>query len=239
MTAITTIKLRRGTASAWTSANPTLAAGEPGLETDTGKMKYGNGSTAWNSLAYAYVPLGIPELIYRYTVVGADKLSIDTGVDTPDAGSNDWTNGDVLEAFFYLKTDEASIFSTINLILNNDSSALYNVGALFGQGTAAGWAKTAGASSLQFAALGASSGSASEFGSIELKCSNYMSIIGYKAGTIYESNAISSAADMQMEVRPWEYKSGTALSRLKIIPNTSGKKFKIGSQLLIYKRRAS
>jgi Major tropism determinant N-terminal domain/Collagen triple helix repeat (20 copies) len=45
---------RRDTAASWTSANPTLAAGEMGLETDTAKWKMGNGSTAWNSLAYAY-----------------------------------------------------------------------------------------------------------------------------------------------------------------------------------------
>lgn len=53
MARITKIQVRRGTAAAWTSANPTLAAGEPGLETDTRKIKYGDGSTAWNSLAYA------------------------------------------------------------------------------------------------------------------------------------------------------------------------------------------
>ena len=52
MPAINTIKVRRGTAAAWTSANPTLGDGEPGYETDTGKMKIGNGSTAWTSLAY-------------------------------------------------------------------------------------------------------------------------------------------------------------------------------------------
>lgn len=47
------IQYRRGTAAEWTSANPTLAVGEPGYETDTGKFKVGNGSTAWNSLAYS------------------------------------------------------------------------------------------------------------------------------------------------------------------------------------------
>jgi hypothetical protein len=45
---------RRDTAANWTANNPTLAAGEMGLETDTSKFKMGNGSTAWNSLAYAY-----------------------------------------------------------------------------------------------------------------------------------------------------------------------------------------
>jgi len=49
------IQLRRGTASDWTSANPTLAQGEMGLETDTGLTKIGNGFTAWNSLSYAII----------------------------------------------------------------------------------------------------------------------------------------------------------------------------------------
>jgi hypothetical protein len=47
------IQVRRGTASQWTSANPTLAAGEMGVESDTNLFKFGNGSTAWASLAYA------------------------------------------------------------------------------------------------------------------------------------------------------------------------------------------
>jgi hypothetical protein len=53
MPVVTQIQLRRGTASQWTSTNPTLAAGEMGVETDTSLTKIGNGSTAWNSLPYA------------------------------------------------------------------------------------------------------------------------------------------------------------------------------------------
>jgi len=52
MAVVTQIQIRRGTASQWTSANPTLASGEFGYETDTGKFKLGDGSTAWNSLGY-------------------------------------------------------------------------------------------------------------------------------------------------------------------------------------------
>lgn len=52
MAVVTQIQVRRGTASQWTSANPTLAAGEWGLETDTGKVKIGDGTTAWNSEPY-------------------------------------------------------------------------------------------------------------------------------------------------------------------------------------------
>jgi hypothetical protein len=46
------IQVRRDTAANWTSANPTLAQGELGVETDTLKVKCGNGSTAWTGLSY-------------------------------------------------------------------------------------------------------------------------------------------------------------------------------------------
>jgi hypothetical protein len=56
------IQLRRDTAANWTSANPTLAAGEFAIETDTDKYKIGDGSTAWTSLDYSSLPSGVLEL---------------------------------------------------------------------------------------------------------------------------------------------------------------------------------
>ncbi len=47
------IQFRRGDAADWTSADPILLDGEPGLETDTLKVKYGDGTTVWTLLAYA------------------------------------------------------------------------------------------------------------------------------------------------------------------------------------------
>jgi len=47
------IQLRRGTAALWTAANPLLAQGELGLETDTNLFKIGDGVTYWNSLGYS------------------------------------------------------------------------------------------------------------------------------------------------------------------------------------------
>jgi hypothetical protein len=49
----TRIQARRGTASEWTTANPTLSAGELGFETDTGLFKIGNGADNWSSLSYS------------------------------------------------------------------------------------------------------------------------------------------------------------------------------------------
>lgn len=53
MAQITQIQVRRDVSTTWTSVNPTLASGEIGFETDTGKFKIGTGSTAWTSLTYA------------------------------------------------------------------------------------------------------------------------------------------------------------------------------------------
>lgn len=47
----TKIQVRRDIAANWASTNPILSAGEPGLETDTGIVKYGDGSTFWNDLS--------------------------------------------------------------------------------------------------------------------------------------------------------------------------------------------
>ena len=61
---------RRGTAAQWTAANPILAAGEIGFETDTSKFKMGNGSSAWSALQYfanaaelAAIVDGAPDLL--------------------------------------------------------------------------------------------------------------------------------------------------------------------------------
>ena len=66
----TRMQQRRGTAAQWTAANPTLAAGEIGFETDTSKFKMGNGSSAWTALTYfanaaelAAIVDGAPDLL--------------------------------------------------------------------------------------------------------------------------------------------------------------------------------
>lgn len=48
----TTFKFRRNLASYWAEKNPVLAEGEPCFELDTGKLKIGNGTTAYNDLSY-------------------------------------------------------------------------------------------------------------------------------------------------------------------------------------------
>ena len=72
------LQLRRGTADDWFDANPTLAAGEIGIETDTNTFKFGDGNTAWNSLAYA-----LSGTVDDYILLGAKGVA--NGVATLDA----------------------------------------------------------------------------------------------------------------------------------------------------------
>lgn len=57
------IKLRKGTSTQWSTSTLVLALGEVGLETDTSRMKIGNGSSLWTALPYANVlPSELTEL---------------------------------------------------------------------------------------------------------------------------------------------------------------------------------
>lgn len=55
----TLIQIRRGTAESWRTSNSNLgsvlALGELGYETDTGRLKIGDGSTIWNNLPYSFM----------------------------------------------------------------------------------------------------------------------------------------------------------------------------------------
>jgi hypothetical protein len=77
----TQFQFRRGTAAQWTSADPILAAGEFGYESDTGKGKIGNGSTAWSGLNYvigAFAASQLTGTTLAPTVVSSSLTSVGT-----------------------------------------------------------------------------------------------------------------------------------------------------------------
>jgi hypothetical protein len=77
------IQLRRDTAANWTAANPVLGLAEPGLETDTNLIKYGDGTTAWNSLPYA--GSNVPE-------IAGNLIPSADGVYTLGSASRKWSD---------------------------------------------------------------------------------------------------------------------------------------------------
>ena len=52
------MQIRRDSAANWNNQNPILKQGEWGYETDTGKIKIGDGSSQWTpTLPYAFLPI--------------------------------------------------------------------------------------------------------------------------------------------------------------------------------------
>ena len=103
---MTIIQHKRGTSSNWTSSNPTLAVGEIGYETNTGKFKIGDGTTAWSGLSYfstsaggsgtvtsvsLTLPTGLTVSGSPITTSGTLAISFDTGYSIPTtAKQTEW-----------------------------------------------------------------------------------------------------------------------------------------------------
>ena len=82
------IQVRRGTTTEWADANPVLYEGEFGLETNTNKLKMGDGQTAWNSLGYLSLNwetlAGKPD----YVAAGATKADARAAIDAAALDGN-------------------------------------------------------------------------------------------------------------------------------------------------------
>jgi len=77
---------RRGTAEQWTTADPVLAPGEIGFETDTGQFKVGDGVNIWSELSYFVNENNIDATLEDY--VPLSLLGVEDGVATLDETGN-------------------------------------------------------------------------------------------------------------------------------------------------------
>jgi hypothetical protein len=66
----------RRTAATFTSVNPVLAVGRFGYETDTNRIKIGDGVTAWNSLPYVFTPTTTVELSSGGSTSTSDTITL-------------------------------------------------------------------------------------------------------------------------------------------------------------------
>ncbi len=198
------------------------------------------GGTYPNPSLAATVSPGLTQLVYRYTVAGSDKASIDTGADTPDAGSNNWTNGDVLEVWFIGRTDETTTRPNFAVTLNNDTGANYNASVMSVVNTTFGAAQRAADNNWSLAALttqGANA-TASYPGLMRMSIPNFGGTTFFKVAEVIAGATDATAANNDVRTDLLTYRSTSAITRLTIAC-LSTFKFKVGSQLLIYKRLAS
>jgi hypothetical protein len=129
----TQIQVRRGTASSWTSTNPTLAAGELGFETDTSKFKIGTGSGTWTSLAYAG---GGQNTLTTYQYTATSGQTTFSGVDS-NGNTLSYTVGNIqvyLNGVLLVNTAEYTATSGTSIVLGTgavtgDSLTVTSLGA--------------------------------------------------------------------------------------------------------------
>jgi len=111
------IQSRRGTAASATANNTVLLSGELGVETDTGKFKIGDGTTAWNDLAYATAAANLTGTL--------PVASGGTGIATLAAGYVPVGNG--TSAFSAVQATDANTASTI---VQRDASGNFSAGTI-------------------------------------------------------------------------------------------------------------
>lgn len=90
-------RLRRDTAANWASRNPRLLLGEPGFETDTNKLKIGDGLNTWNNLDYLTGEGAAGDSAYEIAVdngfVGTIEEWLDSLVGPPGTPGTNGANG--------------------------------------------------------------------------------------------------------------------------------------------------
>ena len=87
----TLIKLRRDTSTNWTAADPVLALGEAGIETDTLTWKVGDGTTAWNDLPYMTSGGGEAGLPLANGTSNFNIATVNGNATVTVAGARTWT----------------------------------------------------------------------------------------------------------------------------------------------------
>jgi len=114
----TKIQLRRDPESLWSTNNPVLAEGEIGVTTDTGYLKIGDGSTAWNGLnyftGYPYSSLDSEWIIQHVATnrIDSDWVLSQTGLKGSQSGDITFTSYSVDEKATFLANSSTGLDTT-------------------------------------------------------------------------------------------------------------------------------
>lgn len=150
------LQLRTGSATQWAASTRILAVGEPGVETDSGRIKIGDGTNLWSALPWSGAAIGKSSTNGALTINGADvvvyvlptatsdtlggiKSASGTGKVTVDSATGTASVGNVASA------DKLATARTISLSGDVTGSGSFNGSANLAITTAlAGQAFTAG-----------------------------------------------------------------------------------------------
>lgn len=150
------LQLRTGSATQWAASTRILAVGEPGVETDSGRIKIGDGTNLWSALPWSGAAIGKSSTNGALTINGADvavyvlptatsdtlggiKSASGTGKVTVDSATGTASVGNVVSA------DKLATARTISLSGDVTGSGSFNGSANLAITTAlAGQAFTAG-----------------------------------------------------------------------------------------------
>ena len=126
----TRMQQRRGTSSQWTAANPVMASGEIGFETDTNKLKIGDGVNIWANLSYFIDETNLSASLGDY--VELDSIGVAGGVASLDVNGfvpanqlNIDVSGDIDAAVAALVASAPGALDTLNELaaaLGNDEN---------------------------------------------------------------------------------------------------------------------
>lgn len=134
----TKLQVRRGASNLWTSTNPTLSAGEIGYESDTGRIKIGDGTTSWTSLKYnAVVPTGFLAGSGISVSVAADGSTVTYSLSDPTIQLADITDLSG-NARTFLLTPSSSNLSTLVTDETGSGSLVFASGATLTNTTLSG-----------------------------------------------------------------------------------------------------
>ena len=175
-------RLRRDTAANWTVANPVLGLGEPGLEIDTRKVKYGDGSTAWTSLSYSAAgAIAWADITGKPTTLSGYGLTVNDG---------DWSGADLAVANGGTGASTAASART-NLGAQAQSAKLDSAAALSGAIVGTSDTQTLSAKTFSGATLFPSNTSITSGGRI----------LGKSAAGNYHTLAESNSGDYAVQVK--------------------------------------
>lgn len=160
------------------------------------------------------------------STLGADSASIDTG-----AGGFSQLY-DHLRIYILVRTTEAAVFSSINMLFNNDSGANYDSQVIrVINATVTGVAIDAGNTALRMNAPG-SSAVANTFGPITMDIPSYTQTVAHKVGNRATSQMDTSLANEKTEVGGFKWRSTAAISRVSITAGSGN--LVAGTRMTVY-----